>query len=96
MNLHRRTYHVHRLTPFLRATALVLLTAAWAGAQTKITAPPNKYTPEQDVQLGEKAAQQVEQQMPRVSNKQVDAYVESIGRRLVAAIPPQFQHSQFH
>ncbi len=78
------------------AIACLLATSTWVGAQTKITAPPNKYTPEQDVQLGEKAAQQVEQQMPVLSNRQVQAYVETIGRRLVAAIPPQFQHPQFH
>ncbi len=84
--------------PVLVLLALIALASSpiSAGAQTNITAPKNKYSPEQDVQLGEKAAAQVRQQMPVVRTSQVQAYVENIGRRLVDAIPAQFQHPQFH
>ncbi len=89
------SHHVFR-TPLIAAIcAAFVTTAGSAGAQTTITAPPNKYTPQQDIQLGEKAAQQVEQQMPVIRNQQVESYVQTIGRRLVAAIPPQFQHPEF-
>ena len=78
------------------AFAALFPAPAQVAAQTNITAPPNKYTPRQDVQLGDKAAAQVKQEMPLVGNQQVQDYVSEIGRRLVAAIPPQFQHPEFN
>jgi hypothetical protein len=66
-----------------------------ATAQTRITAPSNKYSVEDDVKLGQQAAQQVQQQMPILRDGNIDNYVESVGRRLVAAIPSEFRHSQF-
>ena len=75
--------------------AALLAAPGLATAQTRIAAPPNKYTPQQDVQLGQKAAQQVIQQMPLVRNQQVESYVAGVGRKLVAAIPAQFQHPEF-
>ncbi len=64
-------------------------------AQTRISAPSNKYKIEDDVKLGQQAAQQVNQQMPILKDGYIDDYVESVGRRLVAAIPSEFRHSQF-
>ncbi len=66
-----------------------------ATAQTRITAPKNSFTPAQDVQVGQKAAAEVRQQMPLLDDSQVQSYVERIGRRLVQAIPPEFQHPEF-
>jgi hypothetical protein len=63
--------------------------------QTRITAPGNKYSLNDDVQAGRQAAAEVEKQMPILRDSVVDGYVESVGRRLVAAIPSEFQHSQF-
>ena len=42
----------------------VLLSVGAIGGQTVITPPNNKYTPAQDVELGRKAAAEVEQQLP--------------------------------
>lgn len=64
-------------------------------AQTRIEAPKNKYKLSDDVELGRKAAQQVEQQMPILRDRSVDDYVDSVGQRLVAAIPEQFRHPEF-
>jgi predicted Zn-dependent protease len=64
-------------------------------AQTKITAPKNKYRLEDDVQAGRQASQEVEKQLPLLRDETVRAYVESVGRRLVYAIPSEFQHSEF-
>src|SRR4029077_15311257 len=36
-----------------------------------------------------------EQQFPLLRDSEVSAYVEKIGQRLVAAIPPEFQHPEF-
>ncbi|HEX4945334.1 MAG TPA: M48 family metalloprotease, partial [Blastocatellia bacterium] len=63
---------------------------------TQITAPKNKYSVSQDVQLGRQAAAEVEKQLPLYAEgSEIDNYVEGVGRRLVAAIPPQFQQRGF-
>jgi hypothetical protein len=72
------------------ATLALLLSATIAAAQTRITPPPNKYTPEQDVELGMKAAAEARQQLPVMRDDEVTSYVEDIGQRLVAAIPAEF------
>jgi Zn-dependent protease with chaperone function len=64
-------------------------------AQTPISYHSNKYSVNDDVKVGRQAAAEVEQQMPIMSDQEVTAYVEDIGRRLVANIPPQFQHAEF-
>ncbi|HET7695785.1 MAG TPA: M48 family metallopeptidase [Vicinamibacterales bacterium] len=63
--------------------------------QTVITAPKNKYSPKDDVQLGREAAQQVEKELPVMRDEQVNAYLNEIGRRLVARIPSEFDHPEF-
>jgi predicted Zn-dependent protease len=72
------------------ATSLSLVTG-----QTKITAPSNKYTPAQDVQLGREAAQEVERQLPVLRDDNIDNFVERIGERLVQNIPAEFRHPEF-
>ena len=81
---------------YLAVPAIVLTCAiASASAQTKITPDKNKYTPAQDVQLGQQAAAEAKQQLPMLGNDRVDSYVEDVGRRLVSAIPPEYRHSEF-
>jgi len=74
---------------------LVAALAANASAQTRITADKNKYTPAQDVQIGLQAADEVRREMPLLGDERVDDYVARIGRNLVRAIPPEFQHPEF-
>src|SRR5262249_17385911 len=64
--------------------------------QTKITAPPNKYAPADDVKLGQEAAAQVQKEMPLLNDAAVDEYVAGIGQRLVAAISPEQRRPEFH
>ena len=66
-----------------------------SGAQTKITAPKNNYSPADDVKLGREAAAEVAKELPMLNEQRVDDYVETIGRTLAAAIPPEFQHKEF-
>ncbi|MGE5243005.1 MAG: M48 family metalloprotease [Betaproteobacteria bacterium] len=75
--------------------ASVALAVAAPGAQTVITPPENKYTPAQDVELGRKAALEVEQQLPILHEADVTALVTSVGRRLVDAIPEELRHAEF-
>lgn len=64
-------------------------------AQTKIKYHSNKYSVQQDVTLGRQAAQEAEQQFPVLRDEESRAYVERVGRRLVSAIPSEFQHPEF-
>ena len=80
------------LCAFVLATVL----AQDAVAQTAIKAPKNKYTPQQDVQLGQEAAGEVEQQLPIMRDDNVTSYVQDIGRRLVDAIPADQRHPEFN
>ena len=73
----------------------LVTTGSLLTGQTKITAPKNKYTPAQDVQLGREAAQEVAQQLPVLRDETVDSYVERIGEGLVRNIPAEFQHPEF-
>jgi beta-barrel assembly-enhancing protease len=63
--------------------------------QTKIKYHSNKYSVQDDVKLGRQAAAEAEQQFPLMRDSEVEGYVENIGRRLVAAIPEEFQHREF-
>jgi Zn-dependent protease with chaperone function len=85
---------VYRLKPAVVAAALAAF-AVTATAQTAITAPPNKYSPADDVKLGLDAAKQVEQQLPVMRDEEVNGYLRTVGRRLVAAIPSDLQHPEF-
>src|SRR5438477_12491348 len=83
---------------YARIIPVLLLTVALgtASAQTKIVAPPNKYSPAEDVKVGREAEQQALKELPMLNDASVDEYIQGIGQRLVAAIPPEFQHPEFH
>jgi predicted Zn-dependent protease len=77
-------------------TVLMLTVAvASASAQTQITPDKNKYTPAQDVQIGQEATTEVRRELPMLNDSRIDGYVERVGRDLVRAIPQQFQHAAF-
>lgn len=89
-----RSRSVRRLSVLVLAFAILAMPLA-ALAQTQIVAPKNKYSTSDDVKLGQQAAQQVYQQMPVLRDSYVRDYVNSVGRRLAAAIPPEYQHPEF-
>jgi Zn-dependent protease with chaperone function len=79
--------------PFIAALAL---SSALVSAQTKVVAPKNSYTPAQDVELGRQAAAEARKQLPILRDDGVASLLEDIGRRLVAGIPPDMRHPEFH
>lgn len=83
--------------PYRPIVLAVLLSAAAvsASAQTQITPDRNKYTPAQDVKIGQDASAEVRRELPMLDDRRLDDYVEQIGRDLVRAIPQQFQHPEF-
>src|SRR5437870_5740369 len=76
-------------------SAAIFMMPVSAAAQTKISYHSNRYQPADDVRLGRQAAAEAEQQFPLLRDADVTAYVERVGQRLAAAIPPEFQHPEF-
>ncbi|MGE5359308.1 MAG: M48 family metalloprotease [Bacteroidales bacterium] len=73
----------------------VCLSATGLVAQTVVKPPKNKYTPQQDVQLGREAAAEVRKQYPIIQNDRISRYLTTIGNRLVAAGPPDLNLSVY-
>ena len=74
--------------------ALLVATATFA--QTPIEPPDNGYSPAQDVELGREAAAEVRKQLPLLTDDAVDDFVDRVGQRLVAVIPPHLQQPAFN
>ncbi|HEV3468693.1 MAG TPA: M48 family metallopeptidase [Pyrinomonadaceae bacterium] len=89
-----RGNHARRAAAWMMALMLAL-TPMVALAQSRVEMPSNKYSVQDDIKLGQEASQQVYQQMPILRDNYIDDYVESVGRRLVAAIPGEFQQPGF-
>ncbi|HEX7139002.1 MAG TPA: M48 family metallopeptidase [Vicinamibacterales bacterium] len=81
------------------AVALVALAtfvnAAVVSGQTQIKLPKNKYTPEQDVQIGRKAAAEVRQQYPIINDESISVYLTKLGDRLVAVAPAELNQKVY-
>ncbi len=83
------------MTLLSRLVLVITLTATTVAAQTKVTAPKNKYTPEQDVQIGREAASEVREQYPLIDDSQIRNYLDRLGDRLVDAAPAELNHRVF-
>jgi len=77
------------------ALAFVVAAAHALPAQTVIKPPKNKYTPEQDVQIGREAAAEVRKQYPIINDERIASYLDRLGRKLVAAAPPELNNPVF-
>src|SRR4051812_41190318 len=73
----------------------VLIAAGSVCAQTVIKLPKNKYTPQQDVELGREAAAEVRKQYPIIQDERIARYLTTIGDRLVAAAPAELKESVY-
>ena len=78
-----------------RMALVITLTATTVAAQTKVTPPKNKYTPQQDVQIGREAAAEVRKQYPIINDSQITSYLERLGDRLVEAAPRELNNPAF-
>src|SRR6266404_5859980 len=91
----RKNYNnLQRVMTMLAAFAIFAMPVA-VFSQTKISYHSNKYKPTDDVKVGRQAAMEVEQKLPILNDAQITNYVSRVGMRLVAAIPPEFQHPEF-
>jgi Zn-dependent protease with chaperone function len=91
----KRSQSVKNLSAFVLFAAAMLFPAVLIG-QTQIKAPKNKYKVSDDVELGRKSSIEVERQFPILNDADATRYVEAVGRKLVAAIPPQFRQPAFN
>jgi Zn-dependent protease with chaperone function len=76
----------------IRRAAILLtvcVSGTWLFAQTAVKLPKNKYTPQQDVQLGREAADEVRKQYPIIQDARIARYLAKLGDRLVAAAPKE-------
>lgn len=90
-----RKYNLGKsLTTFALMWAMMIL-PMMVTAQTRIKMPENDYKIQEDVKAGQQASREVEQQMPILNDYRATNYVQDIGRRLVNAIPREFQHREF-
>ena len=86
----------HRITRTFATLAVAAALTTGAATQTRIVAPSNKYSPADDVKLGQEAAAQAKKELPMLNDERVDDWVEDVGARLANAIPPEFQHKEFN
>src|SRR5918993_1356348 len=82
----------------MKSTLVAATLAAFvvsAAAQTAVKPPKNKYSPADDVKLGQEAAREVEKEVPVMRDERINSYLNNIGRRLVENIPAEFRHPEF-
>ena len=91
----RNKYQRTRMLVAWFAVCAIFLMPVSVFPQTKLKLHSNKYSVQDDIKLGRQAAAEAEQQFPLLRDPEVQDYVERVGRRLVAAIPPEFQHPGF-
>jgi len=66
---------------------LVSLPAGVAFAQTKIKPGFNLFSVSQDQEIGRQSAAEVESQLPILTDRSIEAYVNAVGKRLAAVAP---------
>jgi len=78
-----------------KATALAVIVSLATSsvlAQTPVKLPKNKYTPQQDVELGREGAAEVHKEYPIIEDEQISKYLAKLGDRLVAAAPKELNN----
>jgi hypothetical protein len=73
----------------------LLLSVGVFAVQTPVTAPKNKYSPSDDVQLGQQASAEVRKQLPMLNDGTVEEFIDNLGAHLVDSIPREFDHPEF-
>jgi Zn-dependent protease with chaperone function len=67
---------------------LILVFVPWAFAQRTALKPGwNMFSPQQDIEVGKRAALDAEKQLPLCNAPNVDAYLTQLGMRLAAKVP---------
>lgn len=81
---------------FIAILVAVLVAAPiTALTQTRLSLRKNKYSLEQDVQVGRQVAAELEKELRLLRNSQIESYISRVGGGLVESIPREFQHNGF-
>jgi beta-barrel assembly-enhancing protease len=86
------------IKPHRAPAALIIilsLSATGVVAQTALKLAKNKYTPQQDVELGRQAAAEVRKQYPIIEDARIAGYLGKLGDRLVAVAPANLKQSVY-
>jgi predicted Zn-dependent protease len=77
--------------------ALICALGAPASAADRTALKPgwNIFSPEQDVEMGKEVAVEAERELPIMNNRQITAYIDSLGKRLAAHAPGERYPYQF-
>lgn len=95
MNKSYHRYYSPKMVSWLLAVTILVAPLTGALAQSRIKVPTVKSNVQTDVKLGQQAATEASRQLPLLNDREIEGYVESIGRRLVSAIPSEFQQPAF-
>jgi predicted Zn-dependent protease len=79
----------------VRAAGVLVLCTLTLAAQTRVTPPRNKYTPEEDAKIGREAAAEVRRQYPLIDDATIARYLDRLGDRLVEHAPAELKHQVF-
>ena len=98
----RRQARVYRLSMAINTLrgpvaviAVLSLSVVAVVAQTTFKLAKNKYTPQQDVELGRQAAAEVRKQYPIIEDKRIVSYLGRLGDRLVEVAPASLKQSVY-
>jgi len=92
---YRNQSRARAVVAWLMVLTVAVMPLAALAQGTRIVAPKNGYKIQDDVQAGQQAAREAEQQLPLLNDREVQDYIERIGQRLVSAIPGEFNHPEF-
>jgi beta-barrel assembly-enhancing protease len=76
-----------RIVVGLACAILLVATICWADARTPLKPGWNLFTPEQDIQIGTRAAAKIGQQILLLNDSRVDGYLDTLGKRLASFAP---------
>jgi peptidase M48-like protein len=99
MRQHPTTRRIGKFSVFrpILPLCLVAFAAGSSYARVEITPCKNNFSPEQQIELGQKAAQQVYKEMPVLPDASpVTQYIQRLGQKLAAQAPGRKWPYQFH
>src|SRR5215510_2618842 len=74
---------------------VIALTASAADSRSKLKPGWNLFSPQQDVEMGREVSRQAERELPMLNDRQGNAYIDALGRRLAAHAPGEKYPYQF-
>lgn len=71
----------------LFAAVLAVIQVCWAADRTPLKPGWNLFTPQQDIELGQRASAKIGQQLILLNDPRVDDYLDALGKKLAAKAP---------